>query len=127
MVRRSRSRVVVEPRALDTPMLLTPPTLEAYAARMNFTGYMIEGTCDDQALMVRGKNKAARIALAGEGHADGDVVIPRASIAAVNTKEPSMMVNGKVVVTTTAGQKVQMHFRKKQHDDWAALARALAG
>ena len=86
---------------------------------------MIEGSCDHEALVVRGKNKAARVALAGEAHADGDVVIPRTTIAAVDTKEPSALVNGKVVVTTSAGQKVQMHFRKKQKDDWAALAQAL--
>lgn len=88
-------------------------------------GYMIDVQCDAQTLRVRGKNKLARVALAGEAHGDGDVVIPRADIASVKFKGANMMVNGNLIVTTTAGARYQMHFRRKQMADFEALAREL--
>ena len=56
-------------------------------------GYMIDVSRDEQTLSVRGKNKAAKIALAGEAHGDGDVVIPRFTIAGVRFKGANMLVN----------------------------------
>ena len=88
-------------------------------------GYMIDVQCDEQTLRVHGKNRAARVALAGEGHGDGDVVIPRSSIASVKFKGASMLVNGNLIVTTSDGRRFQLHFRKKQGADFEALARTL--
>jgi hypothetical protein len=88
-------------------------------------GYMIDVQCDAQTLRVRGKNKPARVALAGEAHGDGDVVILRDQIASVKFKRASMMVNGNLIVTTTGGDRYQLHFRKKQSADFEALAREL--
>lgn len=88
-------------------------------------GYMIDVECDEEILRVRGKNKAARVALAGEAHSEGDVVIPRSTIATVTFKGASMLVNGNLIVTTTDGKKCQMHFRKKQQADFRSLAQEL--
>jgi len=88
-------------------------------------GYMIDVQCDDEILRIRGKNKAARIALAGEAHGDGDVVIARSTIADVMFKGASMLVNGNLIVTTIEGRKYQMHFRKKQQADFKDLAEQL--
>jgi hypothetical protein len=90
-------------------------------------GYMIDVACDEQTLSVGGKNKAARIALAGEAHGDGDVVIPRFTIAGVRFKGANMLVNGNLIVTTTDGRKYQLHFRRKQQADFKGLAEELAG
>lgn len=111
------------------------PTRTPGSTRFRFTiiegepmdGYMIDVACDEQTLSVRGKNKAARIALAGEAHGDGDVVIPRFTIAGVRFKGANMLVNGNLIVTTTDGRKYQLHFRRKQQADFKGLAEELAG
>lgn len=89
---------------------------------MNIQGYMIDVDYDGTVLRVHGKNKPARIALAGEAHGDGDVVVPRERIAAVDLKDASMMTNGNLRVTTVDGQKYQLHFRRKQAEGFRALA-----
>lgn len=88
-------------------------------------GYMIDVQCDADTLRVKGKNKTAQMALAGKAWDEGDVVIPRSSIATVTFKGASMMVNGNLIVTTTNGGKYQMHFRKKQQGDFRDLAQQL--
>lgn len=104
-------------------------------------GYMIDVQCDEQTLHVHAKNKAARGALTGweativmndDGKprvkmtAGTDTIeIPRAMIASATFKGASMMVNGNLVVTTTDGDKFQLHFRKKQQADFEALASEL--
>ena len=88
-------------------------------------GYMIEVECDPEILRVHGKNKAARMALRGPAHDDGDVVIPRSAIASASYKGANMMVNGNLTVTTNDGTKYQMHFRKKQMAEFATLAKDL--
>ena len=88
-------------------------------------GYMIDVQCDADTLRVHGKNKAARIALAGAAHGDGDVVIARSSIADVMFKGASVMTNGNLIVTTIDGHKYQMHFRKKQMAGFQTLAKDL--
>lgn len=88
---------------------------------MHLRGYMIEVTLDDDALTVEGTNKASRIALRGQHHGDGPVVVPRADIASVEHKGANPMVNGKVTVNTHAGEKYQLHFRRKSRDEFAGL------
>ena len=88
---------------------------------------MIDVECDAQNLRVRGKNWASRAALAGDAHGKGDVVISRSAIAGSTFKAAGMLINGNLVVTTTDGHIYQMHFRKKQQDDFQRLAKELAG
>lgn len=89
---------------------------------MTIQGYMIDVDYDGTVLRVHGKNKPARVALAGEAHGDGDVVVPRERIASVDLKDASMMVNGNLRITTVDGRKYQLHFRKKQAEGFRALA-----
>jgi hypothetical protein len=90
-------------------------------------GYMVEADWDGATLVARGTNKMGRVALAGEGHADGDVVLPRESIADVTFKKASRMVNGNLTVRTVDGRKYQLHFRRKTADQFDALHAALTG
>ena len=90
-------------------------------------GYRIDVECDEQSLRVRAKNNAARVALTGEAHGDGAVVIPRSMIADAKFKAASMFVKGKLSVRTTDGHKYRMHFRKKQQGDFERLTRELDG
>jgi hypothetical protein len=89
-------------------------------------GYMIEADFDGQTLRVHGKNKPARIALAGEEH-ERDVVLTREQIERVDLKDASMMVNGNLRVHTNAGKTYQLQFRRKRADDFRKLAAALGG
>ena len=100
-------------------------------------GYMIDVQCDENTLRIHAKTKAASRALTGwdvtlddsnhvQTKAGGsDVIVPRANIADVMFKGASMMVNGNLIVTTVDGARYQMHFRKKQQDDFRALAQQL--
>jgi hypothetical protein len=88
-------------------------------------GYMIAVEYDDRVLRVHANNGLARVALAGPDHDKGDVVIPRGAIAAVTFKVATPLVNGHLVVTTSNGRVYQMHFRRKQQDDFARLAHEL--
>jgi hypothetical protein len=92
---------------------------------MHLRGYMIEVTLTDDSLTIEGTTKPARIALRGQQHGDGPVVVPRGDIAQVEHKAASALVNGKVRVQTKAGEKYDLHFRKKSQDEFAALAEAL--
>lgn len=93
---------------------------------MHLRGYMIEVTLTDDALTVEGTTKPARIALRGQQHGDGPVVIPRADIASVAHKRASAIVNGKVTVKATSGEKYDLHFRRKSQDEFEQLAAALS-
>lgn len=92
---------------------------------MNVRGYMIDVTLTDEALTVEGTNKPAQVALRGERHSEGPLVIPRNEIASVEHKKANALVNGSVTVKTTAGERYVLHFRKKSNDDFTALAAAL--
>ena len=92
---------------------------------MHLRGYMIEVTLTDDALTVEGTTKPTRIALRGQQHGDGPVVIPRADIASVGHKRANALVNGKVVVKTVGGEKYDLHFRRKSQDEFEQLAAAL--
>lgn len=88
---------------------------------MTIDGYMITADFDGETLRVHGKNKAARIALAGEDHGS-DVIVRKEQIASVDLKDASMMTNGNLRVRTADGRKFQLHFRRKQAEDFRALA-----
>lgn len=92
---------------------------------MQLRGYMIDVTLTDDALTVEGTTRAARVALRGEQRGDGPLVIPRAAIASVEHKRANAVVNGRVTVRTTAGEKYHLHFRKKSQEDFERLADAL--
>ena len=96
-----------------------------YRGGMNARGYMIEVTLTDDTLTVEGTTKPARIALRGINHDAGPVVVPRADIASVEHKKANVVINGRVTVRTTAGEKYDLHFRNKSNDEFAALAAAL--
>jgi len=88
---------------------------------------MTEVEYEEDVLTVRGKNKAARIALAGPDHGSGDVVVSRADIASAKFVPTRLAgsVNGNLIITTTQGERYQLHFRKKQQSDFENLARTL--
>ena len=92
---------------------------------MNVRGYMIEVTLSDDALTIEGTTKPSRIALRGEQHGDGPVVIPRADIASVDHKRAGVMINGRLTVKTVDGEKYLLHYRHKSNDEFRALADAL--
>lgn len=87
--------------------------------------YGVTATLDGDVLTLEGKNKAARMALAGPAHGDGPVVLRRAEIAEVTLKSASALVNGNLILNTADGRRFQVHFRKKQADDVTRLAEAL--
>jgi hypothetical protein len=91
---------------------------------MNVTGYMIDVQWDGETLRVHGKNKAARVALAGEDHAT-DVVVPREEIVEVKFRDASALVNGQLTVSAADGRKYRLHFRRKQRNGFRELGRAL--
>lgn len=68
------------------------------------------------------------MALLGEDHADGQVVIPRERIGSVVLKEPRVfgLVNGNPIVTTVEGRRFQLHYRRKSAEEFRALAESLA-
>lgn len=92
---------------------------------MNVRGYMIEVTLTDEALTVEGTNKPSRIALRGEQHDAGPLVIGRGEIVGIDHKKAGALTNGSIAVRTTSGEKYVLHFRKKSNDEFSALATAL--
>lgn len=91
---------------------------------MAIDGYMIEVDFDGETLRVRGKNKAARVALAGQDHGQ-DIVLRRDEIERVEFKGASVLTNGNLRVTGR-GKTYQLHFRKKQGAAFEQLAAVLA-
>lgn len=85
---------------------------------------MIEADWDGARLQVHPKNKGAAVGLMGQHH-DGDLIIPKDAIADLAWKEASALVNGKITVTTSAGSKHQLHFRRKQQEGMRALYDAI--
>lgn len=92
---------------------------------MEFDGYMIHVWWDGQTLTVRPNNGVARAALFGPNRDAEQLVLPRVGIASVQLKDASALTNGNLIVTTTNGQKYQLHFRRKHRADFARLADAL--
>lgn len=87
-------------------------------------GYLIDVDYDGQQLRVHGRNKAARIALAGQDH-ENDVVVAVSDIERVDFRDANALVNGAVVVHTRDGRKYQLHFRRKQRDAFRELSSTL--
>lgn len=89
------------------------------------SGYMVEADWDGATLRVRGTNKAAHVALRGQDHTDGDVVLTREQVAGATYKGANALVNGNLTVTATDGRRYVLHFRRKQTPQFEALARDL--
>lgn len=89
---------------------------------------MVEAEWDGDVLTVRGTTRAGRVALLGEDHAAGEVVIPAGRISSVRLKEPALFgaVNGNLIVTTVEGRRFQLHYRRKSAEEFRALAESLA-
>jgi len=85
---------------------------------------MVEVDWDGATLRAHGTNKMGRVALNGADH-EQDVVLAPGDIANVEFKAANAFVNGNLVITTRAGVKHQLHFRKKSGDEFAALAAEL--
>ena len=91
---------------------------------MNTTiqGYMIQVEVSEEALTVTGANKAARIALRGQHHDDGPLVIRRDQIAGAELRDANAMVNGRLTIRTADGTTAKLNFRKKQAPGFRELA-----
>ena len=77
------------------------------------------------AALVQAEQLADRVVNKADDWKD-TVVIPRADIAAVTNKPGGALTNGNLVVTTSSGRKVQLHYRRKSNSDFADLYAALA-
>jgi len=90
----------------------------------NLHGYLIEIELTEDALTVVPRNKVARMALLGEDHGQGDLVLARADITSVVSKEPTWATNGHLRVAAN-GKVYTLHFRRKHRDDMHTLLTAL--
>lgn len=93
---------------------------------MTVEGYLIDVDYDGHRLHVHGRNKAARIALAGADHTS-DVDIPREAIERVEFRNANPVTNGTLTVHTRDGRTYRLHFRRKQREPFEQLADALSG
>lgn len=98
-------------------------------------GHAIEVWLTPDELRARGTNKASQLALHGPDAVSHDgertrwtppevLVIPRAQIARVEHHRPALagLVNGRLVITTTAGKRYELHYRKKSGAAFDELA-----
>lgn len=92
---------------------------------MKIDGYMIRAEYNGELLCLDGTNKAAQVALRGEDHDQGPLMLPVSDIAAVELKPASVLANGRLTVRTKDGRKYSAHFRRKQQADWERLEAAL--
>jgi hypothetical protein len=92
---------------------------------MQVRGYLVEAEWDGQTLTARGTNKMGQVALRGEDHWEGDVVVARSDMASIKLKPASPIFNGNLVIHTTGGKKYQLHFRRKSRAEFTELARLL--
>lgn len=92
---------------------------------MEVNGYMNKVQWDGYTLRAKGTTKAARVALLGPQHADGELVLTRDQIADVQYRRAGMMINGRVTLQDTGGRRYILHFRRKQRDGFDQLAREL--
>lgn len=91
---------------------------------MNVDGYMVRVSLEGDVLTAEGTNKASRVALAGQDHAAGPVVLQRSDITAVEYRPASTWANGRVTVHA-GGSRYVLHFRRKQQGAFLELAQAL--
>ncbi|WP_432887866.1 hypothetical protein ACQPYH_06200 [Kribbella sp. CA-245084] len=80
---------------------------------------------NDPTLTVTGTTTASRVAPRGHAHGDGPLVLTRDDLEAVTFKKASALVNGNLVITTKDGARCQLHFRRKQRDEFRDLEAAL--
>lgn len=90
--------------------------IEGYGVRVDFDG---------ETLRARGTNKVTHVALLGPDKDQPEAVVPRSEIRDVRFKDATRITNGNLIVETTGGKKYQLHFRRKQADDFRQLADAL--
>lgn len=98
---------------------------------MQVRGYMVEAEWDGQTLVARGTSKAGTVALLGAEYGVGgasEMRLPRDEVASVVNVPPKVggLVNGEVVVTSTAGRTYRMHYRRRDAQAWAGLVAALS-
>ena len=131
---------------------LVPRTTSCHAVRMadvSVSGYGVVASLVGGVLTVRGTSGPGWSALQGGYAAQdagasvvemgdlagaraeakrlrrADVVIPLDQVAGVSFRGANALVNGCLTVTTAAGRKYQLHFRRKQASEWEALRDAL--
>lgn len=92
---------------------------------MKVNGYMLEVEYDGHTLTAQGTTKASQVALRGQQHNDGPLILQRADIATVDVRAATRLTNGRVTLHTAGGAKYVLHFRRKQADAFAQLALAL--
>lgn len=92
---------------------------------MDMNGYMVRVSYVGDVLTAEGTNKASQVALAGQDHAAGPVVVPRSDIARVEYRPASVLANGRVTVHTVQGRKHVLHFRRKDSEAFTQLAQVL--
>lgn len=80
---------------------------------------------DGRQVVARGTNKASQVALRGQQHAEGDLVVPVGQVASVELREATRLVNGRVTVRTREGAKYLLHFRRKHAEGFRQLAEQL--
>lgn len=91
---------------------------------METNGYLLTCHYDGHTLTVTPANKAAAIALRGEHHNQGPLVLTTGQIEGVDYKPANRMVNGRLTLHTASG-RYKLHFRRKHRAGMADLARAL--
>lgn len=87
-------------------------------------GYGVDVDFDGELLTVHGRSRAARVALRGIDHTDGDLVVPAADITAADLRPAGVLTNGRLTVSTDGGVFV-LHFLRKQAGDFETLHTAL--
>lgn len=92
---------------------------------MEISGYMIKIRFDGHTLQVHPTSRPAAVALLGEQHRDGDLVLPADQIASATFKPAGLLTNGRVVVRDVIGRRYVLHFRRKQQPGMAELAQQL--
>ena len=92
---------------------------------MKVDGYGIQVEWDGATLRARGKSKQRHKMLAGDLAQEGDVLIPKDSIARAYLKEPSVVMSGKLGIRTVDGRTFDLRFLKKHTGEFADLAREL--
>ena len=78
---------------------------------MDIDGYGCHVQYDEHTgvLRARGTNKAAQIALRGQQHAEGELVLPVSDLATVQLRPATRMVNGRLDLHAADGSRYRLH------------------
>ena len=90
------------------------------------TGYGCEVSFDGHVLHARGRNKAARLAMSGEGWPDGATLL-REQIESWDLKHAGHLTNGRLKLKTSDGHELTLHFLRKQQAAFERLVAELNG